>query len=134
MNLPRKAFAALMMTAAAAVLAGCPAGTGANIPGTGGTLGGSTTTPGGTTTTTTTTTTPTADACPRSVSPNAARGTSVHGKYNNQLLPEGWSVQYKTEAEVTTGITNLYQGADWACFQKFYPGATVEFKSITGKV
>lgn len=115
----RNTFSAAFMVSAAIMLAGCPSGVGANIPGATG-MGGTTTTPGGTTTTPTTG----AAAC-AATSPSlpAQPGTSVHGAYNNQNLPNGWPAAYSSEAEVTARFKQAEGGADWNCMQKFYAGA-----------
>ncbi len=123
----RNTFSAALLTSAAIMLAGCPAGTGAVIPGATGVGGTTATTPGGTTTTPTTG----AAACTRNAATGTpAEGTSVHGKYNKQLLPDGWATAHKSEADVTAAIAKLEAGiaADWNCFQKFYGGAYTQYK------
>jgi hypothetical protein len=60
-------------------------------------------------------------------------GTAAQGGYNNQWLPKGWVTAYKSEQAVTDAIAEKFDGtADWACFQKFYPGATTIYKRRTG--
>lgn len=59
---------------------------------------------------------------------NPTIGTSRQGEYTGQQLPQGYNV-YGSEAEVTAAIQRLYDsGGDWACFQRFYPGASTVFK------
>lgn len=59
---------------------------------------------------------------------NPVVGTSRQGDYVGQQLPDGYD-QYGSEAEVTAAIQKLYNDqANWACFQKFYPGATTVFR------
>ena len=58
-------------------------------------------------------------------------GTPAMGKYNNQWLPKTWADAYKSEAAVTAAIDKI-KDADWACFQKFYPGATTVYNQLKG--
>lgn len=59
---------------------------------------------------------------------NPTIGTSRQGEYLGQQLPQGYHV-YGSEAEVTAAIQRVYDnGGDWACFQRFYPGASTVFK------
>lgn len=58
-------------------------------------------------------------------------GTAAMGAYNNQWLPRGWAAAYKSEAAVTAAIDNI-KDLDWACFQKFYPGASTVWKRKRG--
>lgn len=113
------------LLASTVMLAGCPSGTGALIPGATGV--GSSAAPGTTGGTTTT------GGCTRTVPADAARGTAAHGAYNNQLLPAGWAVQLKSEAEVYEAIKKQDGGADWDCFKVFYPGATTLYTQGKGK-
>lgn len=109
----RNTFSAAILTSAAIMLAGCPTGTGAVIPGATGV--GSSTAPG---------TTPAASACAQEkASGTPAPGTSAHGAYNAQLLPDGWATAHKDEAAVTAAFRAQEGGANWACMQKFYAGA-----------
>ncbi|MDB5099313.1 MAG: hypothetical protein JWM80_3734 [Cyanobacteria bacterium RYN_339] len=106
------------------------------------------TTPTGTTattapTTTTTTTTPTAApntstttaaSCTRtspSGTPDLLSGTA-YGKFNGQHVPATWGGAYHTEKEVWDAINSnsSLTPADWACFQKFYPGAYTAWKDL----
>jgi len=60
-------------------------------------------------------------------------GTAAQGGYDNQWLPKGWVAAYKSEQAVTDAIASKFDGtADWACFQKFYPGATTIYKRRMG--
>lgn len=102
----RTTIAAAILGAATIVLTGCPAVTGALVPGATGSAA------------------PVAAACTRTEpSQTPVTGTSVHGQYNNQRLPYGYDA-YKSEAEVTAAIAKEDGGANWACFQAFYPGAS----------
>jgi hypothetical protein len=59
---------------------------------------------------------------------NPTIGTSRQGEYAGQQLPQGYNV-YGSEAEVTAAIQKLYDaGGDWACFKRFYPGASTVFQ------
>lgn len=59
---------------------------------------------------------------------NPVVGTARQGDYVGQQLPDGYD-QYGSEAEVTAAIQKLYNDqANWACFQKFYPGASTVFR------
>ncbi len=58
-------------------------------------------------------------------------GTGALGAYNNQYLPKGWNAVHKSEAAVSSAIDKI-KGDDWACFQKFYPGATTVWKKKRG--
>jgi hypothetical protein len=117
----RNSFRAALLASTAIMLAGCPSGVGANIPGTGGSMGGTTTTPGGTTTTPATG----AAACTAAnPSQPGEAGTSIHGEYDKQLLPATWADTYKSEQEVTNRFRQAENGPDWNCMLKFYQGAT----------
>ena len=116
-------LSAAFFVSTAVMLAGCPSGTGAVIPGATG-VGGTTTTPGGTTTTPTTG----AAACTQNApTGNPEPGTSIHGAYDKQLLPATWAATYKTEADVTAAFKAQEGGASWNCMLKFYPGATTVY-------
>jgi hypothetical protein len=64
-------------------------------------------------------------------------GAAGLGAYANQLLPQGWNNAYKSEAQVTEAIAKWdvnETGSEsdksrWACFQKFYQGATTVYMS-----
>ena len=59
---------------------------------------------------------------------NPVVGTARQGEYMGQQLPQGYDV-YGSEAQVTAAIQKIYDDkANWACFQKFYPGASTVFK------
>lgn len=59
---------------------------------------------------------------------NPTIGTGRQGEYVGQQLPQGYHV-YGSEAEVTAAIQKLYDaGGDWACFKRFYPGASTVFQ------
>lgn len=146
-------FLSLALLAALTTTAGCADVAGVLAP-TPGASAGTTVTPAGTATTapgataTAAPTTPTATAMP-TAAPAAPKmgdpaitaaqcaadkenfdkdnGTEDLGAYNNQYLPKGWLAAYSTEAEVTAAISRT-NGADWACFQKFYPGAVTVWK------
>ena len=52
-------------------------------------------------------------------------GTKAQGAYENQNLPlEGGWDGLKDEAAVTEAIKKQEASANWACFQKFYGGAS----------
>lgn len=54
-------------------------------------------------------------------------GDARHGTYNAQRLPNGFDALSSEEA-VTDAIARVEgNGSDWACFQKFFPGATKVF-------
>lgn len=70
-----------------------------------------------------------ASACDRSgpaVSPTS--GSARHGAFNQQLLPGGWD-SLEGEQEVIAAINREEGGGNWACFQKFYPGATTVYRA-----
>ena len=110
----RAAAAMSFAGATMAVLAGCPA---AGIPG----LTGASTMPGGSAD-------PGAAASCTRTEPSMPKitGNASMGDYNGQGLPNGWDT-YKSEADVTAAIKKMDGGTDWACFQKFYPGATTVY-------
>jgi hypothetical protein len=127
-----KVMATLGMVLTAAWLTGCapnglptaPTGT-QTLPPAGTQPAPSTTAP-----TATPTPTPTGTlACERDrPAGNPTIGTSRQGEYLGQQLPQGYHV-YGSEAEVTAAIQRVYDnGGDWACFQRFYPGASTVFK------
>lgn len=119
-------LSAAFIASTAVLLAGCPSGTGALIPGATGVGGSAAPTTGASSA-------PTTGGCTRTVPADAARGTAAHGAYNNQLLPAGWAVQLKSEAEVYEAIKKQDGGADWDCFKVFYPGATTLYQQGKGK-
>ena len=77
--------------------------------------------------------TPTGGDCTRSAPavPPAA-GTARHGAFNAQLLPGGWQA-LETEQDVIDAIGAEDGGSNWACFQKFYPGAVTVYQGKGGK-
>lgn len=143
---------AALVASAIAAMAGC---TGANqllaaIPtgsaspsGTTPTTTSSPSTTSSPTTTTSTTPAPTASTdlstvtaaqCTRAnpaAEPDVLSGTA-YGKFNNQHVPNGWGAAYTTEKQVWDAINSnsSVAPADWACFQKFYPGATQAWKDL----
>ncbi|MEB3329242.1 MAG: hypothetical protein VKQ33_08440 [Candidatus Sericytochromatia bacterium] len=58
------------------------------------------------------------------------KGGPALGKYNGQTLPAGYDKAYSSEAQVTEAIKKEDGGANWACFQKFYPGAVTVYTQI----
>jgi hypothetical protein len=150
-----------VLAAAFVAMAGCTDATkllnalptGANATGTGTTpTTNASTAPNTTTTTTTTNTTstpapkPTASVdianttaaqCSRtspSGTPDLLDGSS-YGKFNGQHVPNGWASAYSTEKQVWDAINSnsSLKPEDWACFQKFYPGATQVWKDLIDK-
>lgn len=61
-------------------------------------------------------------------------GQSKHGAYNAQRLPNGWDASMANEAAVTLAIAKLDGTGDWACFNKFYPGAATVYQALKGSV
>jgi hypothetical protein len=99
----------------AAFVSGCAGG---NIPGLPGMGSPSPTgTPSGAT--------PTVADCTREAPAKFFVGTKAQGAYENQNLPleGGWDM-LKDEAAVTEAIKKQEASANWACFQKFYGGAS----------
>lgn len=119
----RQLFAAALFTSSVMLLAGCPSTTGANVPGMGDLLAGASPTPS-----------PTVSTGPASASDCKAekpaldpiKGTPAMGRYNGQGLPGDYGV-YTTEEKVTEAIGKQENGPNWACFQKFYPGAVTVY-------
>jgi hypothetical protein len=64
--------------------------------------------------------------------PDLLSGTA-YGKFNGQHVPNGWAKAYDTEKKVWDAINSnsSVAPADWACFQKFYPGATQVWKDLS---
>lgn len=58
------------------------------------------------------------------------KGGPALGKYNGQTLPNGYDKAYSTEEAVTAAIAKEDGGANWACFQKFYPGAVTVYTGL----
>ena len=56
-------------------------------------------------------------------------GSASQGRYLGQLLPSGWEI-FSTEEEVTEAVRKVEGTADWACFRKFYAGATTVYAAI----
>jgi hypothetical protein len=56
-------------------------------------------------------------------------GNARNGKYNGQRLPNDFA-SLVNEADVTQAIARVRKTDDWACFQKFYPGAATVFLMI----
>lgn len=59
------------------------------------------------------------------------KGKSDLGAFANQNLPAGYNAAYSSEAEVYEAIGKL-DIDNWACFQKFYPGASSLYKKKMG--
>ncbi|MDB5098742.1 MAG: hypothetical protein JWM80_3163 [Cyanobacteria bacterium RYN_339] len=58
---------------------------------------------------------------------------AAYGKFQGQHVPTGWADAYRTEADVFHGIEALNPALNpgtWACFQKFYPGATTAYNQL----
>lgn len=108
----------------AALFSGCAGG---NIPGMPGMGGSPTPAPGATPITAT----PVSGSdCTRDKpAAEPVKGGPAVGKYNGQSLPNGYD-KYTTEAQVTEAIKKEDGGANWACFQKFYPGAVTVYQGL----
>ena len=61
----------------------------------------------------------------------AEKGEADLGAFENQNLPNGYNAAYSSEAEVYEAIGKL-DTDNWACFQKFYPGASGLYKKYRG--
>lgn len=59
------------------------------------------------------------------------KGTAELGEFANQNLPNGWNKAYSTAAQIYEAIGKL-DIDNWACFQKFYPGAAGLYKKKMG--
>lgn len=58
-------------------------------------------------------------------------GRANQGAYNGQRLPNGWDA-LASEDELTAAIAKIEGNADWACFQKFFPGAFTVYMGKKG--
>jgi hypothetical protein len=52
------------------------------------------------------------------------------GAYAGMALPQGWEYNYQSEADVTAAIALVEASEGWACFQKFFPGASSNYMRI----
>ncbi len=142
-------------TVAIATVAGCGplAGILANPPVPGMPGAGASAAPGTAASTAPTTTTPTASTAPAATTAPASSGgeitdTSANckltnpaaepeiakadlGKFFNFKVPNGYNDAYSSEAQVYEAIGKL-DIDNWACFQKFYPGAANLYKEKMG--